>query len=210
MVNPSIQVVTVSMTTVTSVFSFNASTNTVTIAGAVKSALLSGQYCPEEDINLDFLISSDKLGTATETITIPVTGEASGGNASSFIGYVVGDETSQSQTQRQEEVKIQELLVEKMTVSQTGLLVIRFNRSILIPKIKIDGGAEPDLAAEDAENAEQDTDDSDASRLLRLLAADEVEHSIEEVLAAWVADDDPDDDLDKGVQKLALNVLSER
>ena len=136
MVNPSIQVVTVSMTTVTSVFSFNASTNTVTIAGAVKSALLSGQYCPEEDINLDFLISSDKLGTATETITIPVTGEASGGNASSFIGYVVGDETSQSQTQRQEEVKIQELLVEKMTVSQTGVLLIRFNRKIKVPKIR--------------------------------------------------------------------------
>ena len=209
MVNPSIQVVTVSMTTVTSVFSFNASTNTVTIAGAVKSALLSGQYCPEEDINLDFLISSDKLGTATETITIPVTGAAAGGNASSFIGYVVGDETSQSQTQRQEEAKIQELLVEKMTVSQTGLLVIRFNRRILIPKIKIDND-EPDLVAEDAENAEQDTDDSDASRLLRLLAADEVEHSIEEVLEVWVADDDPDDNLDKGIQKLALNVLSER
>ena len=209
MVNPSIQVVTVSMTTVTSVFSFNASTNTVTIAGAVKSALLSGQYCPEEDINLDFLISSDKLGTATETITIPVTGEASGANASSFIGYVVGDETLQSQTQRQEEVKIQELLVEKMTVSQTGLLVIRFNRSILIPKIKIDND-ELDLVAEDAENTEQDTGDSGASRLLRLLAADEVEHSIEEVLAAWVADDDPDDNLDKGIQKLALHYMSAR
>ena len=209
MVNPSIQVVTVSMTTVTSVFSFNASTNTVTIAGAVKSALLSGQYCPEEDINLDFLISSDKLGTATETITIPVTGEASGANASSFIGYVVGDETSQSQTQRQEEVKIQELLVEKMTVSQTGILVIRFNRDILIPKIKIDND-EPDLVAEDAENTEQDTGDSGASRLLRLLAADEVEHSIEEVLAAWVADDDPDDNLDKGIQKLALHYMSAR
>ena len=104
MVNPSIQVVTVSMTTVTSVLSFNASTNTVTIAGAVKSALLSGEFCPAEDINLDFLISSDKLGTATETITIPVTGEAStSADISSFIGYVVGEGNQQNQSQQQEE-----------------------------------------------------------------------------------------------------------
>ena len=78
------------MTTQTPDFKFNTQTNQVTIADNVKQSMLSGAYCPSEDINLDFLISSNVLGDATMTISIAVTGEASSGSSSgAFQGFVI-------------------------------------------------------------------------------------------------------------------------
>ena len=81
------------MTTASTVLTFAQGINTVSIQGSIRSALLSGEFCPEEsEIVLDFLLSSDVLGTATESITVPVTGEASVG--STFAGYIVGGSKS--------------------------------------------------------------------------------------------------------------------
>ena len=39
----------------------------------MRPKILAGQYCPNaSEIGLEFLLSSDKLGEATEVITIPI------------------------------------------------------------------------------------------------------------------------------------------
>ena len=68
------------MTTQTPDFKFNPQTNQVTLADNVKQSVLTGAYCPAEDINLEFLISSNVLGDVTMSISIGVTGEASEGS----------------------------------------------------------------------------------------------------------------------------------
>jgi len=87
--NASIQQVTIQMTTASSVFEYNDQTKTLLLAGSVKSSILNGSYCPEEsEFTLDFLLTSNILGSATHSITIPNNGDPTG-SFSSFEGYVI-------------------------------------------------------------------------------------------------------------------------
>ena len=82
----------------------------------------------------------------------------------------------------------------------------------MVPSIKIDKkeGEEADAVVPEDATDEENTDDTDPdAKLLRLLAS-EIEHSIEEVLDVRVGDDDPDDNLDKGIEKLELIELDDR
>lgn len=119
------------MTTASGVFTFAPGINTVSIQGSIRSSLLSGQFCPSEsEISLDFLLTSDVLGEAIETITVPITGKASEGKT--FAGYIIGSENSASQGGKNA-IKIQKLMLDKILMSQTGKLVLKFNKKILVP-----------------------------------------------------------------------------
>lgn len=78
------------MTTATSWFTFAPSVNTVVLNSSIQAQIVAGELCPSDsEIALDFLIKSDILGEATQTISIKVTGVAKEGTGSSFAGYIV-------------------------------------------------------------------------------------------------------------------------
>ena len=61
------------METESSIFEFDEKTLTVTINKKVRSQVLSGYICPEEDeVTLSFKTESDILGQAVQDLTFPV------------------------------------------------------------------------------------------------------------------------------------------
>ena len=110
--------------------------------------MLSGQVCPsktETEFVLEFLLTSNVLGEAIETITIPIIPDEII-QASTFEGVIINDE--EASDQQSDNSDIQSLSLAKIKMSQTGKLEIKFNKRILIPAIKIS----------DYDQADNDTD----------------------------------------------------
>ena len=159
--------------------------------------MLSGQVCPsktETEIVLEFLLTSNVLGEAIETISIPIIPDKII-QASTFEGVIINDE--EASDQQSDDSDIQSLSLAKIKMSQTGKLEIKFNKKILIPAIKIS----------DSDQADNDTD-SQKRQLQGNTASDY--HDINEVLFIRVKEDDPEDELDKSVSYLTLNALEEQ
>ena len=65
--------ISVTMETESSIFEFDEKSMTVNLRKNLRSQVLSGYLCPEEDqVTLSFNIKSDLLGHAVQNITFPV------------------------------------------------------------------------------------------------------------------------------------------
>ena len=92
------QIVWIEMIIVAEIFTYSAEDQTVYIADEIQSEIEAGLFCPEvTEISLEFLLSSDKRGEATETIKIPVgtsNGDITGASQDGQDGQVDGESAS--------------------------------------------------------------------------------------------------------------------
>ena len=120
----------IEMTTNTELFAFHEDSRAVFLSNAKRSEVLKGDACPAAgEYTLEFKISSNLVGTSTQTISIQVvpaidTSQYHITEASSSALSTIGSE------------EIIELDVKSLTIDSVGKLVIRFNKPILRPLIK--------------------------------------------------------------------------
>ena len=121
-VTPEIQLVTIEMLTKSEFLIFASGIKTVAIKSTVRTKLLSGQVCPSEtEIVLEFLLTSNVLGEAIETITIPIE-PSENVEASAFEGVIICDENCSSDQGSDDSGDVQILTLAKIKMSQTGKL----------------------------------------------------------------------------------------
>ena len=127
---PGIQEVEVKLLTKDSLFTFNADKQVVFLEKSFRDALIRGTSCPKKDfISLEFLLESDLLGTATQTIDIPVEPlENASANESGLSYSVVKDESSDDGQGL--------LIISTVQITATGNLTIEFSKNILPPAIR--------------------------------------------------------------------------
>lgn len=104
--------VSVEMTTVSEYFTYDQELQAVTLQDSVKDKIVSGSYCPDfAEVQLDFLLKSDILGSSSTSISIGNSGDPFG-SLYDFKGVIVGDEDDDTQV-----IEIPKLKVAKCTIN---------------------------------------------------------------------------------------------